>query len=177
METTSQIPRKLTAGDTVTWSEVLPDYPAVTSALSIVLISAGAESKQTFDAIGSETTHTFTISALESATLTAGRYDYQLIATGDGYRSTLDRGSIEVLADLSTLTSHDGRDWLDTAIDALEASLAGRASNKQLVREFDGVRIQDMTLAEQIEALQEFKRMRVVKKGRWKKTITSRFVN
>ncbi len=107
----------------------------------------------------------------------AGRYDYQLIATGDGYRVTLDRGSIEVLADLSTLTSHDGRDWLDTAIDALEASLAGRASNKQLVREFDGVRIQDMTLAEQIEALQEFKRMRVVKKGRWKKTITSRFVN
>lgn len=179
METTSKIPRKLTAGDTVTWTESLADYPAATYALSMVLIAAGADSKESFEAVGSGDEHEFTISAAASADLTAGRYDYQLIATGDGFRITLDRGSIEVLPDLSTLTSHDGRDWLDTAIAALEASIAGRASRVQMERSFDGVTVREMTPTEQLELLDKLharRRLRDLKKAKGKGKTLSRII-
>lgn len=179
METKSRIPRKLTAGDTVTWSEVLPEYPALTYSVSVVLIAAGAGSKVTFTAEGSEDTHEFSLSSVESGALSAGRYDYQLIATGDGFRATLDRGSIEVLADLSGLTTHDGRDWLDTAIDALEASLAGRASRVQMERTIDGVTIKELTPLEQLALLDKLhtrRRQRDLKNNKGKGKTLSRII-
>lgn len=179
MTTTSQIPRKLTAGDTASWTEVLPEYPALTNTLSIVLVGVGAESKKTFTAAGDGNDHTFTLSSVETAELTAGRYDFQLIATGDGFRTTIDRGAIEVLADLSTLPSHDGRDWLDTAIEALEASIAGRASKVQMERSFDGVSVREMTPTEQLELLDKLhsrRRLRDLKKNKGKGKTLSRII-
>lgn len=179
METTSQIPRTLTAGDTVTWTEIVPEYPAATYALSMVLIAAAADSKVSFTATGSGDSHEFTIDAVASAALATGRYDYQLIATGDGYRITLDRGAIEVLADLSSATTYDGRDWLDTAIAALQASIAGRASKVQMERSFDGVMVKEMTPIEQLELLDKLharRRLRDLKKAKGKGKALSRII-
>lgn len=174
MENYSAVPKQFVIGDTLQIEIEGGEYPAPTWSLEIVLISATA--KLSVTSADSGVNHLLTVN---TSSLLPGRHDYQIKAISDGYRMTILSGITTAVQDFSDegLPSLDNRDWLAIAIDALEASLAGRASKIQLIREFDGVRIQDMTLDEQIEALQKFKRMQAVKAGQWKKTLTPRFTN
>jgi hypothetical protein len=48
---------------------------------------------------------------------------------GPGARTELDRGQVEIVVDLSTLSvPYDGRSWVKKALDAVRAVLAGRAT-------------------------------------------------
>ena len=174
MENYSAVPSQFVIGDTLAIEIAEVVYPAPTYSLELTFISPTAKLSATSTASG--VNHLLTI---DTSTLAPGRYDYQLKAIGTGFRKTIKSGITTAKQDFSaeSLTTLDNRDWLEVAIDAIEASLAGRASKTQLIREFDGVRIQDMTLDEQIEALQKLKRMRAAKAGKWKQTIKSRFYN
>jgi len=174
MENYSSVPSQFVIGDTLAIEIAGGDYPAPTYSLELTFISPTAKLSATSTA--SSGNHLFTI---DTSALAPGRYDYQLKAIGAGFRKTVKSGISTAQQDFSAeaVAVLDNRDWLEVAIDALEAALAGRASKTQLVREFDGVRIQDMTLDEQIEALQKLKRMRAAKSGKWKQTIKSRFYN
>lgn len=148
MENKCQIPRKFSVGDTLSWVESWSDYPAPLYTLTLTLISTTG--KQTVAASASGDGHEF---VLDSANLLAGRYDYQLVATGAGYRSTIDRGYVTVEPDLAAADNFDGRDWVDKSIEAVQASLEGRASHVQLKQTFDGVSIEKMSQLEQMDLL------------------------
>lgn len=139
METTCQIPRKFTAGDTISWVEEWSEYPASLFSLTLTLISQTG--KISVSAMAADDGHSFT---LDTASLSAGRHDYQLVATGNGFRSTIDRGYVDVLPDLAAADTYDGRSHVKKMLDALEAALEGRADKTQLVQKFDGTEVQYM---------------------------------
>ena len=82
-----------------------------------------------------------------------------------------------------SISSYDGRKWNETAIYALEASIAGRASKVQMRQVVFGTEVQEMTQNEQLNVLQRLytiKRQRDLKKKKGKgktvnKTIGVRF--
>ncbi len=159
MNNTCQIPKKFTVGDTLSWEENWSDYPATIYTLTLVLISESG--KNVFTATSDGDSHKFTVDA---SGLTAGRYDFQLKAIGDGFRSAIDRGFVTVLADLAVADNFDGRDWLDKSIEALEASIEGRASYVQLRQEFDGRSVENMSQLDQMDLLDRFYKKRAARK-------------
>lgn len=149
MNTTCQIPRLFTVNDTVSWTESWADYPATLFTLTLTLVSTSGKKSITATADGDD--HAFT---LDASGLSAGRYDYQLVATGDGYRQVIDRSYVTVQPDLGDADTFDGRSHVKKVLDALEAVLENRASKSQLVNKFDGVDIQYMD-HEQISKLRD----------------------
>lgn len=180
MKIYSSVPAKFVVGDTLVVEIELPDYPAPTYSLTLTLVSAAAKLTVVSSASGAK--HLLSV---DTSTLSAGRYDYQLQLSGEGYRSTYKYGTVTAEPDFSdeSLSSHDGRKWYETAIDALEASIAGRASKVQLRQVVFGTEVQELTQDEQLSLLQRLytiKRQRELqeKKGKGKtlsKTIGVRF--
>ena len=67
-------------------------------------------------------------------------------------------GSVEVRVDYGAQAAgHDFRDWVQISIDALEASIQGRASMTQLTQKINGTEVQHMDLTQQLAALKELK--------------------
>jgi len=173
----SNIPAKITAGTSVSWLISLPSFPATEGwTLTYTLVSLSVQVQVTSTPSGDD--HLFEIPFSESSDYIPGKYAFQTHAANATERYQVDAGEVEIEADFAgSTTGVDTRDWLTVAIEALQASIAGRASKTQMVQLVAGVQIQHMTLADQISALERLKSMRAAKVGRWHKTIRSRFKN
>lgn len=174
MENYTSVPAQFVIGDTLIIEIPGGDYPAPGYSLRLVLISPAT--KLTVDSTAQGGNHLLTV---DTSTLSAGRYDYQLQAIAAGFRRTLSRGATKALVDFSAagLTTLDNRDWLEVAIDALEAAIAGRADKTQMAQKVGGTEVQHMSLAEQLDALERLKAKKMARSGKWKKTLKPRFVN
>lgn len=123
-------PIQFTAGDTVRWCKFLEDYLAgdgwvVTYALrgaSVIDLTAAASGDD----------HLITITAAESAEFAAGNYWWQSYATKAGERFQVDTGNLTIKENLAAATTFDGRSHVKKVLDALEATIAGKASRDQL---------------------------------------------
>jgi hypothetical protein len=159
----SQIPNKITAGNSVSWSVSLPGYLASSGwVLTYTLVNAGAKIEITASADGDN--HLVEVPIADSVNYLPGKYFYQTNVSNGTERYSVGSGQVEILPDFATKATHDNRDWLDIAIDALEASIAGRASKTQLLQSITGVQIQHMPIAEQLAALRELKKIRSIKR-------------
>ena len=156
----SALPAKITAGTSVSWAVSLPDFPATEGwALTYTLVTPSAqvvvESTPDGDAF------LFEIPFAESAEWAPGSYSWQSHISNSTERYQVGSGSVEILADFAEAsTGADTRTWLDKAIEALQAAIAGRASNTQLVQIVDGVQVQHMRLIDQVAALKKLKSLR-----------------
>lgn len=172
-----RIPTKITAGTSVSWRVSLPDFPAAegwTLTYSLVTPSAQIVVESTPDG----DLHLFEIPFGDTAEWSPGTYSWQSHVSNDTERYQVESGSVEVVEDLGAATEgKDTRTWIDTAIAALQAAIAGRASKTQLVQDVDGVRIQHMTITEQQAALDWCLDRRRALKGKWKRKISPRFRN
>ena len=77
---------------------------------------------------------TLTASAQLTASWSPGRYQYQLraIEPDDGAVIELEAGKVSVLADVSLLADgHDARSHAERVLDAIEATIEGRATSDQ----------------------------------------------
>jgi len=160
----SQIPNKITAGNSVSWALSLSEYPASAGwALTYILVNSTNQIKITATANGDN--HLVEIPFADSAAYQPGKYSFQARVTNGSERYQIENGTVEIVPDFATKESgYDNRDWLDISIDALEASIAGRASKTQLLQSVSGVQVQHMSLADQITTLNELKKMRSVKR-------------
>ena len=172
-----KIPPKITAGTSVSWAVSVPDFPATKGwALTYTMVIPSAqvviESTTDGDAF------LFEIPFSESSKWAPGVYSWQSYVSNGTERYLIDSGRVEVVLDLESATSgHDARSWIDVAIAALRAAIAGRASKTQLVQIVDGVQVQHMTIEAQKMALDMLLFKRVEMRGKWRRRICTKFKN
>ncbi len=133
--TLTELPRRITIGDTVTWDETLSDYPAGSSwVLSYSFTSPDQKFASTHAPSGDE--HTITIVTTD---LEVGRYDYAKKVTDGSSVFTIERGYVFVDPDLSADESGvDRRKYAEIALANIEAVLAGKASKDQTSYSLNG---------------------------------------
>lgn len=122
-------PDSLRAGDSVDWTESLPDFPAADgwAAKVRVLFKAGAAVDLTGTPSGADT-YTFTVSPSTSASWPAGQATLVLyVEKGAGaslQRGTLRQRAINILPNLLQASTFDGRSPNRIALADCEAALA-----------------------------------------------------
>ena len=123
-------PTEFVRGDTVKWIKRLNDYlPADGWQLNYSFSGEGRK----LSAAGTDNgdgSHAVTISATESAKFPAGDYVWQAAVSKSGERYTVSAGRISVKPDISDVASgYDGSSHIKKVLDALEATLEGKASH------------------------------------------------
>jgi hypothetical protein len=138
-------PAVITAGDTITWSRSLPDYPASSGwVLHYALRGVAAVIDITGTASGND--HLISILAATSAAYVAGQYSIQGYVINGSTRVTIFNDTITITPDLVTaVAGYDGRSHVKKTLDSLEAVIEGRASRDQLELTIDGTRLVKMT--------------------------------
>ena len=123
-------PSILRAGETWEWERTLSAYPAAEWTLSYTFTNATAKLSITAGKDGD--THVVSVAQATTAAYTAGRYDGFGQVTDGSETFSVWAGGLEVLPDLATATSYDGRSHARVMLDAILALLEGRASDDQL---------------------------------------------
>lgn len=128
-------PSEIIAGDRIAWkrSDLDSDYPIASYSLkySARLENAGStEIEITASESGSD--YIVEVGQATTANYTAGVYHWQayIIRSSDSERVTIDSGTWEVKANRDTATT-DPRGHVKKVLDAIEATIEGRASKDQ----------------------------------------------
>lgn len=121
-----QVPDSLEAGTSLRVLRCLSDYPAGTWTLTYHFIGSAASLSKAATASGSD--HLLALTAVETAALTAGLYQWQARATDGSEVLTVEEGQITIRANFATAGSSDQRTEARKTYDAIVAVLLGRAS-------------------------------------------------
>lgn len=115
-------PSRATAGDTITWTKSLSDYPATAGwVLAYTLINASAKITATATASGAD--HLVTISASTSAAYTPGTYTWVATVTKAAERYTIGQGSLTIAPNLAAAATYDTRTSAKKALEAVNTLL------------------------------------------------------
>lgn len=146
MAVLDSLPSELIAGDTWRWTRDLADYPATSWTVTVYF----ENESNSFSAAGSPsgTTHAFTVAASTTAALKPGRYFWRARAVGGGISETVENGWLDVKVDPAAAGNSDQRSYARTLLDAVEATLLGRATSDQLMMALNGRQIQRTPLKE-----------------------------
>lgn len=133
--TLTELPRNITIGDTVAWTEDLPEYPASASwVLTYSFTSPLAKFASDHAVNGDE--HDISI---DTTGLEIGRYLYAKTVTDGVSRFTLEKGYVEVEPDLFADTiGVDRRRYAEIALTNIEAVLQGKATQDQTSYSLNG---------------------------------------
>jgi len=122
-------PRTFARGDTVSWTKTLSDYPASTYTLTYEF--RGATTK-TVTASASGDDHAVTITAAQSLTWNEGDYWWAAYATTGAERYEVVTGTLTVTKNFAATDAvADQRSHAKKVLDAIEATIEGRASRDQ----------------------------------------------
>lgn len=125
-------PEELRAGDTLKFKISTPDYyPADGWVMKYDFVSKDGNYTVTGTDNG-DGYHLIQANASTTATWVPGTYSYQGYVTKSGERYTLREGQIEILADLATQGNVDTRSHVKKVLDALEATIEGKATKDQM---------------------------------------------
>ena len=140
-------PISITAGDTVAWTTPLEAYPAPVWTLKYAFRNSAAGFDVVSSAAGAE--HSVSLSANTTKTYKPGVYHYQAYVVNEaGDRHTVGTGALTVKADLASAASFDGRTHARRTLDAIEATLEGRATADQLKFEIAGRKLERTPIGE-----------------------------
>ncbi len=120
-------PTSVNAGDTVKWLKTLADYPAADGwVLTYTFINAAGKFSLAASASGDD--YLVTAGAATTATWPAGTYDWRAQVSLAGEIYTVGSGRLVVQPSFGAATL-DGRSQARRMLDAIEATLEGRASS------------------------------------------------
>ncbi len=116
------IPKQITQGDKITWSEKLPDYNPLTDTLSCFIRGQTA-----LDLTGTPTAEGwyFTIDSAQSETLAPGKYNTQFVIESDTNKKALGITELLVCPSFEKLTELETR-----SADEIELEKITKAINK-----------------------------------------------
>ena len=115
-------PSRVTAGDTITWTKALSDYPASAGwVLAYTLINSAA--KITITATASGDDHLASVAAATSAAWAAGTYTWHAAVTKATERYTVGTGQMVVAPNLAAAATFDTRTSARIALDAVDTAL------------------------------------------------------
>jgi hypothetical protein len=114
------------------------------------------KSDHSFDApaIASGAQHVVSIAAVDTAKVKAGQYTWFARATAAGVSKTVEQGLLDVIADPALSGKADRRSYARRLLEALQATLLGRATDGQLAMSVDGRSISRIP-ADQLQELIE----------------------
>lgn len=141
-----KVPAELVVGDTWRWTRSWTDYPAGTWTVTFYFDSPLG----TFNAAASAsgTTHSVSISSATTAALKPGRYRWTARGVSGGITETIESGWIDVLPNVAAGAKADHRSWARRALDAVQATIEGRASSDQQAMSIAGRSISRMSYLE-----------------------------
>lgn len=120
-------PAYVIAGDTVTWSKVLADYPASAGwVLNYRLINVSGKIDITASASGDD--HVVLVAAATTAAWKSGSYAWQAYVTKTTERYTVGSGSIIVKPDITACSMLETRSAARQALELLDAAMVARGS-------------------------------------------------
>ncbi|MBS0368420.1 MAG: hypothetical protein JSS57_04365 [Proteobacteria bacterium] len=127
------IPQTLTSGNSATWSDsawLSPGgalYSPPTYTLTYEIRGPGAA--LTLQAVQSGTGWETTLTATDSAGLTAGLWWWEAILIGGRDHRSADAGELRIVASLASITGpYDGRTQAERDLEAVNAAISARAS-------------------------------------------------
>ncbi len=142
-------PAVLNAGDTLRWTRSMADYPASAGwVLSYVLINAALKISITGSASGND--HSILVPAAISAGYAPGVYDWRARVTRAGEVYTVGEGRLTIKASFSAST-FDARSAARRTLDAIEATIEGRAGSAVLEYEIAGRRMKYIPVSELLQ--------------------------
>jgi hypothetical protein len=159
MATLTDIPARLTAGDSASWTVEDSQYPATAGwSMRYALVSASAQLQLNSTASGDA--HAFALSTTTSATLSAGRWAWQRYALRTGERVTLGTGAMEVLPDLAAATAGlDTRSSSRAMLENIEAWMRAPDSCAWVAEiEIAGRKIKNHTVPDLLALIEKLKR-------------------
>lgn len=169
------IPREITAGNSISWEFALSDYPASSWTLTYSLLNANDQI--TITGTSSGDSHLVELPAATTAAYNPGVYKWQAYVTNGSERYPVGTGTIEILANFATATELglDTRTHARKVLDSLEALIEGKASKDQLSYSIAGRSISRLSPGELIEWRDYYKRevakeIRLEKRKRGKRT-------
>jgi hypothetical protein len=131
-------PLTVAAGDTVTWSRTLADYPASTG----WVLKYALRGPAVVDITGSSDGDTHIITIAPADLTTAGTYAVQGYVENGSERRTVYTGRLKVTPDLTAAdATFDPRSHAQKVVEAIEAVIEGRATRDQQEMWIDGERI------------------------------------
>lgn len=178
--TESGIPDRIVAGESVSWSWSDSRFPASGDwELTYTLVNAAGQIQ--IVASADDDDHLVELAMATTAAYDAGEYDWQAHVSDGTERYRVAAGVIEIVTDFAGEgTGHDARSHVKIVLDALEASIEGRASKTQVEQDVAGTRIKHMTLEEQAKlrdmyAAKYRRELVVAGKATSRRTIKARF--
>jgi hypothetical protein len=141
-----QVPTSVISGDTWRFTLEFADYPAPTWDLTFYAENKDSTFSQA--AVDSGSNHAFVIDAANTALIKDGKYKWMIRATDGAIVETISSGWIDVVVNPAAAGNKDRRSWARRTLDALEATLEGRASSDQIAMSVGGRSISRMSLAE-----------------------------
>jgi hypothetical protein len=138
-------PSRIVAGDSASWTKNLPQYlPASGWVLSYAIVRDGVRLSITGTNNG-DGTHLVSLAAATTGAWTPGQYAWQAYVTkaATSERVTIASGQLKVEANFAA-GAVDARSHAKKTLDALEATLEGRASSDQLAYSIGGRSISKM---------------------------------
>lgn len=156
-------PQTIRAGDLVSWTKALQDYPA-NAGWSLVYTLINGSAKITINASASGADHLVSVAAATSAAYAAGSYSWMARVTKGAEIYTVDTGSLTIQPNLAALNTFDGRSHAKVMVEAIEAAIQGRASSVQLRMTINNRSIEYLSPTELIKWL-SFYRAEVAKEA------------
>lgn len=148
-------PSSVYAGDTVTWTKSLTDYPAPTYTLAYALVRDGGSISITASASGAD--HLVSVSAATSAAWVPGTYQWTAYVTSGSARYTVETGEI-VIKPNPAAGGYDTRSYARRMLDAIEALLEGRATSDVSSYSIGGRSLSKMSALELVQWREKFRR-------------------
>lgn len=118
------------AGDSWKWTRLLADYPASTWTLTYTFINSAAKISIVASADGD--THSVSVLPATTGAYTTGRYDWVAHATDGTDNYQVDAGVFQLLPDVASAATYDGRSHARVMLEAIDAILEGQATTGQL---------------------------------------------
>ncbi len=146
--TLDSVPNKLAAGDTWRWLRSFSEYPAPTWTVTYYFENSAKQFSAAASASGTD--HSVTVAAPTTADIPPGRYRWTAKATDGSIVETIENenGWLEVEPNLAATGTRDHRSWARRTLDAIEATLEGKASSDQLAMSINGRSISRIPLPE-----------------------------
>lgn len=147
------VPTTINAGDKVTWTETLSDYPATTYTLAFDLRSKD-KTPITITATASGSDYAISVLPAVTKLWKSGLYDWQAyvyVGTPPDYteKYTIWRGKLEIKPNLTLFSSSDdARSHVKRVLDSLEAVIEGKATADNLSYSIAGRSISKMSPTE-----------------------------
>lgn len=155
-------PTTIRAGDSLSWVESLPEYPASAGWVLHFRLLWPTGTGEDIATAASGDDHAVTLAAADTADWAAGNATLAAWVTNGAERKTIGQTAVTILPDLATTLAHDGRSQNKRALDAAQAArlkyleggqgmvesydIAGRSMKFRSLDELDKL-IKDLTLA------------------------------